>query len=102
VWVRLDSAAEKPAGAPVITKRPMRFIDATIRMEGACEPEDVIANRLDPWHGVHYHSHSFRRLSVVEQLEDEITVRVAFGVCSDRSRSKWMRAFTARTGAPSS
>jgi isorenieratene synthase len=80
VWVRMDSAGEEPAAAPLITTRPRRYIDATIRMEAACEPEDVIANRLDPWHGVHYHPHSFRRLSVVEQLEDEITVRVAFGV----------------------
>jgi isorenieratene synthase len=80
VWVRVDGIGEEPAPAPLITKRPARFIDATIRMHAACEPEDVIANRLDPWHGVHYHPHSFRRLSVVEQLEDEITVRVAFGV----------------------
>lgn len=79
-WVRLDDAGEAPAAQPVIATRPQRFIDATIRMEAACEPEDVIANRLDPWHGVHYHPHSFRRLRVVEQLEDELTVRVAFRV----------------------
>jgi hypothetical protein len=79
-WVRADYAGEAPEAQPVITPRPARFIDATVRMEASCEPEDVIANRLDPWHGVHYHPHSFRRLSVIEQLEDEITVRVAFGV----------------------
>ena len=79
-WVRLDDAGEAPSERPVSAARPTRFIDATIRMEAACEPEDVIANRLDPWHGVHYHPHSFRRLSVIEQLEDEITVRVAYGV----------------------
>ena len=74
------TAGETPAAQPVIAARPARFIDATIRMEAACEPEDVIANRLDPWHGVHFHPHSFRRLQVVEQRDDEITVRVAFGV----------------------
>ena len=79
-WVRVDDVGETPTERPLVTPRPARFIDATIRMEAACEPEDVIANRLDPWHGVHYHPHSFRRLAVVEQLEDEITVRVAFGV----------------------
>jgi isorenieratene synthase len=79
-WVRIDDAGEAPAAQPVIAPRPARFIDATIRMEAACEAEDVIANRLDPWHGVHYHPHSFRSLKVVEQLADEITVRVAFGV----------------------
>jgi len=80
VWVRVDSAGEAPSDRPFIAARPERFIDATIRMEAACEPEDVIANRLDPWHGVHFHPHSFRRLRVVEQRDDEITVRVAFGV----------------------
>ena len=80
VWVRMDAAGEAPLAQPVALERPARYIDATIRMEAACEPEDVIANRLDPWHGVHFHPHSFRRLQVMEQLEDEITVRVAFGV----------------------
>jgi isorenieratene synthase len=80
VWLRVDAAGEAPAARPAIAPRPARFIDATVRMEAACEAEDVIANRLDPWHGVHFHPHSFRRLRVIEQLEDEITVRVAFGV----------------------
>lgn len=80
VWVRVDEAGEAPLPQPVITARPARYIDATIRMEAACEPEDVIANRLDPWHGVHFHPHSFRRLKLLEQREDEVTVRVAFGV----------------------
>ena len=79
-WVRLDDASESLRERPVMAARPARFIDAVIRMEADCEPEDVIANRLDPWHGVHFHPHSFRRLRVVEQREDEITVRVAFGV----------------------
>lgn len=79
-WVRVDQAGEAPTAQPAITARPQQFLEATIRMEAACEPEDVIANRLDPWHGVHFHPHSFRRLRVVEQREDEITVRVAFGV----------------------
>jgi isorenieratene synthase len=79
-WVRLEDAGERLREQPVITARPSRFIDAVIRMEASCEPEDVIANRLDPWHGVHFHPHSFRRLQVIEQKDDEITVRVAFGV----------------------
>jgi isorenieratene synthase len=79
-WVRVEAAGEALLPRPVLATRPARYIDATIRMEAACEPEDVIANRLDPWHGVHFHPHSFRRLQVLEQPEDEITVRVAFGV----------------------
>lgn len=33
---------------------------------GTCEPEDVVANRLDPWHGVWFHPYSFVDLTVVE------------------------------------
>lgn len=79
-WVRLDRGGEALLPRPVLANRPQHFIDATIRREAACEVEDVLANRLDPWHGVHFHPHSFRRLAVLEQLEDELTVRVAFGV----------------------
>ena len=80
VWVRLDDAGEAPTERPVLPERPSRFIDAVLRLEARCRPEDLIANRLDPWHGVHYHPHTFRRLRVVERLADEITVRVAFAV----------------------
>jgi isorenieratene synthase len=49
-------------------------------MEARCEPRDVVANRLDPWHGAHYHPHSFGRLRVIDQQDDAITVRVAYRV----------------------
>ena len=44
----------------------------------SCESQDVIANRLDPWHGAHYHPHSFGALKVVERGDDAIVVRVVF------------------------
>ena len=80
VWVRLDDAGEAPTELPLLPVRPARYIDAVVRLEARCRPEDLLANRLDPWHGVHYHPHTFRRLRVVERLDDEITVRVAFAV----------------------
>ncbi|MET0385457.1 MAG: DUF5914 domain-containing protein [Polyangiales bacterium] len=84
VWVQLAAAAARePAGAsarPYLPARPARGLDAVIRMEARCEPRDVVANRLDPWHGVHYHPHSFGRLRVISQSEDAITVRVAYRV----------------------
>ena len=80
VWVRLDDAGEAPAERPVLPVRPAHYIDAVVRLEARCRPEDLLANRLDPWHGVHYHPHTFRRLRVVERRDDEITVRVAFAV----------------------
>jgi hypothetical protein len=77
VWVRLDDG-ETPTAAPILPARPERYVDAVIRKEARCEPEDVIANRLDPWHGVHFHPRSFRRLHVIDQADDAITVRVVY------------------------
>lgn len=77
VWARIDAAAETPAERPVLPERPQRFISGVIRMEAACEVRDVIANRLDPWHGAHFHPYSFAALEVVDIGDDEVTVRVA-------------------------
>jgi hypothetical protein len=65
-WVRLDPAGgEEPLDEPVIPFRPNGFhLDAVTRVVGVCEPEDVIANRLDPWHGAWFHPYSFTRLEV--------------------------------------
>ena len=78
-WVRLPSA-EPPTDRPVIGVRPARFIAGVIRVDADCEPEDVIANRLDPWHGVHYHPHSFAALHVLDATDDVITLRVSYKV----------------------
>lgn len=91
-WLQL-SAAQIAAGLPsaqltpepFLAERPRAGLSAVIRMEACCEPKDVIANRLDPWHGAHYHPHSFGRLRVIEQSEDAITVRVAYRVAGPLS-----------------
>lgn len=79
VWAQI-LAAEAPADAPLLSGRPTRALDAIIQHEVQCEPADVIANRLDPWHGAHLHPYSFARLRVLEQLDDEVTVRVVYRV----------------------
>ena len=71
---------EEPTDAPIVTARPRRALAAAIRVDATCEVEDVLANRLDPWHGVHFHPHSFGRLRVVGQDADSITVRVVYRV----------------------
>jgi len=78
-WVRLDDLYEPDAltETPILTERPGHFLEGVIRMEASCEPRDVIANRLDPWHGVHFHPYSFGRLEVLDLSDDAITVRVA-------------------------
>lgn len=76
-WVRLDDAG---LAAPNLPPRPAHFLSGVVRMEAECEPADILANRLDPWHGAHYHPHSFARLKVLEDREDRLLVRVAYRV----------------------
>ncbi|MFJ8193436.1 DUF5914 domain-containing protein [Streptomyces sp. NPDC096094] len=69
VWVRLDAVGkETPTPAPVVPARPplTSALTSVWRGVGVCEPEDVVANRLDPWHGAWFHPYSFVDLTVVE------------------------------------
>ncbi|MBG0855517.1 Rieske (2Fe-2S) protein [Streptomyces spinoverrucosus] len=68
VWVRLDDVGgETPSEAPVVPARPALTgaLHAVYTGSGVCEPEDVVANRLDPWHGAWFHPYSFVDLTVV-------------------------------------
>jgi hypothetical protein len=66
-WVRLDAlGGETPTATPILPKRPDGAqLSAVARLVGTCEPVDVIANRLDPWHGAWFHPYSFTRLEVL-------------------------------------
>ncbi|OBI05989.1 DUF5914 domain-containing protein [Mycobacterium scrofulaceum] len=83
VWVRLDKAGgEEPTAEPVIPARPTGdTLAAVARMAGVCEPADIIANRLDPWHGAWFHPYSFTRLEVLTtptETVDRFLVAVTF------------------------
>ena len=67
VWVRLDKAGgEEPLDAPVLPVRPSGpRLAAVTRLAGVCEPQDIICNRLDPWHGAWFHPYSFAQLEVL-------------------------------------
>jgi hypothetical protein len=87
VWVRLDKVGgEAPLDAPVLPARPTGpQIAAVTRLEGVCEPRDVISNRLDPWHGAWFHPYSFAQLEVLssppadaDDESDVFTVAVTF------------------------
>jgi hypothetical protein len=71
-WVRLDElGGEAPLEVPLVPVRPSGAqISAVTRVEGVCEPADVIANRLDPWHGSWFHPYSFTRLDVLTSPPD--------------------------------
>lgn len=66
-WVRLDGiGGESPTESPVLPKRPDGArLSAVARLVGTCEPCDIVANRLDPWHGGWFHPYSFTRLDVL-------------------------------------
>ena len=87
VWVRLDKVGgEEPLDSPVLPARPAgSHLAAVTRLEGACEPRDIIANRLDPWHGAWFHPYSFAQLEVLsappvdaDEDSDVFTVAVTF------------------------
>jgi hypothetical protein len=85
-WVRLDGA-EPPTDAPVLGPRPSGGFGTVATVIGRCEPEDVLANRLDPWHGAWFHPYSFAALRVLSAppvgcapAEDRFLVEVTFTV----------------------
>ncbi|MFE9680427.1 DUF5914 domain-containing protein [Streptomyces sp. NPDC006285] len=85
VWVRLDGVGgEAPLAAPVVPVRPdlAGAVSAVYAGVGTCEPEDIVANRLDPWHGAWFHPYSFVDLTVVDTPsatgEDGFAVDVSF------------------------
>ena len=83
VWVRLDAVGqESPLDEPVPMSRPTDdTLTAVTRVVGDCEPADIIANRLDPWHGAWFHPYSFTRLEVLTtptEDDDRFLVAVTF------------------------
>ncbi|MFD7240393.1 DUF5914 domain-containing protein [Streptomyces massasporeus] len=74
VWVRLDAVGgEEPTERPILPDRPApgSGVDAVYTAVGRCEPQDVVANRLDPWHGSWFHPYSFVDLTVVREPRGE-------------------------------
>lgn len=90
-WVRLDRVGgEEPTDAPMVPTRPGGpSLHAVTRLVGTCEPSDIVANRLDPWHGAWYHPYSFASLDVLSappadvdlpEEQDRFLVPVTFHV----------------------
>jgi hypothetical protein len=81
-WVQLPTPGETRSVAPVLAPRPplAESVAAVISRDGICEPVDIIANRLDPWHGSWLHPYAFSHLTVDDEASDEhrLVVDVAF------------------------
>lgn len=71
-------------------------VDSVFTATGRCEPQDVVANRLDPWHGSWFHPYSFVDLSVVREPQGARTT-----LSSSTSPSGWPGGSWSRCG-PSS
>ncbi|CAM5626126.1 MULTISPECIES: DUF5914 domain-containing protein [Streptomyces] len=101
VWVRLDQVGgEEPLERPVVPRRPAGgALDAVFTAVGECEPQDVVANRLDPWHGSWFHPYSFVDLKVVGSPDgdgdDAFVVDVSF-----RALGSWVVPVRAEFTAP--
>lgn len=80
LWVQLPDVNEATTQAPHLAPRPRVFLEGVVRTQARCAPRDVIQNRLDPWHGAHYHPHAFADLRVLDRKPTEITVRVSYRV----------------------
>ncbi|OYO09215.1 hypothetical protein CGZ98_15775 [Enemella evansiae] len=72
IWLRLPTEGETPAELPRLGPRPdpEQSFATVFRRDGRCEPRDVIANRLDPWHGAWFHPYAFSHLTVDEAASD--------------------------------
>ncbi len=75
-WAQLPVKGEDPTDAPMLPPRPAHYLDGVVRIQIACDPAHVIANRLDPWHGAHFHPYSFGALEVLEDTPECLTIRV--------------------------
>lgn len=98
-WVRLDAAGgEPPLATPVIPARPAlsHSVHSVARLVGVCEPEDIVANRLDPWHGGWFHPYFFRSLTVLSAPAEVTPAEIARAEVTDGGDDRFTVAVTFR------
>ncbi|MFV0460754.1 MAG: DUF5914 domain-containing protein [Actinomycetales bacterium] len=83
-WVRIPAEGEAVTDAPSLAVRPpsQESIAAVVSHRARCEPRDIIANRLDPWHGAWFHPYAFSHLTVdaAASTDELLVVEVAYRV----------------------
>jgi hypothetical protein len=69
----LPTDGEVATDRPSLPVRPplSESVTAVISQPGICGPEDVIANRLDPWHGSWFHPYAFSHLVVDDDVSND-------------------------------
>lgn len=82
LWVQLPAEGETPRERPTLPARPSldTALTAVYSRAAQCEPQDVVANRLDPWHGAWLHPYAFSHLVVDDDAsaDDRLVTDVTF------------------------
>lgn len=76
LWARVPTGEDHDhqlSVSPILSPRPplAESVTAVITRRGSCEPSDIIANRLDPWHGAWFHPYSFSHLQVDDRASND-------------------------------
>lgn len=82
LWVQLPTPGETSSDTPILPERPAAAasLASVYARPARCEAQDIIANRLDPWHGAWFHPYAFSHLQVDEGAStvDCLTLDVTF------------------------
>lgn len=84
VWVRVGPVEDgvAPTERPVLGERPdpAGAVASVVSLVADCEPRDIVANRLDPWHGAWLHPYAFSDLTVDDDAssDDVLVLDVAY------------------------
>ncbi len=81
VWARLDERlSEAPSDTPHVSQRPSTGIGVVVSTVAQCEPRDVLANRLDPWHAKWFHSYAFSDIRIVSDTPEALSAEVSYRI----------------------
>lgn len=84
VWVRVGPVEDgvAPTERPVLGERPdpSGAVASVVSLVADCETRDIVANRLDPWHGAWLHPYAFSDLTVDDDAssDDVLVLDVAY------------------------
>ncbi len=79
LWINIPGREEN-LPLPIIVERPRNAVRAVYQRRLRCDAYYAILNRLDPWHGTHFHPHAFAALRVFREEPGELWLRVAYRV----------------------
>jgi hypothetical protein len=81
VWVNCaDALGEQHSDRPYVSARPASGIGVVIQKDARCEPRDVIANRLDPWHARWFHPYAFSDVRVLSDTPQALLAEVSYRI----------------------